>query len=217
MEWRPVDLDPGMTDSNVRRRTREEQRAQTRADLLAAAAEVFARNGYHGTSVDMVAEAAGYTKGAVYSNFSSKEELFLALLEERLEDSLSSMQQVLDESAPEDRPEAFGRRRHEIAQWEPQWFMLEAEFELYAARNPDVRERVAARQRQTRSVIEEALRQHIDDLGLTAAYDLDKLAKLIVSAGDGMSLMALNDPQVDTGELMQILLEVLARGATQPS
>lgn len=204
-----------MAQHDTPRRTREEQRARTRSDLLAAAAQVFARHGYHGTSVDMVAEAAGYTKGAVYSNFASKEQLFLALMEERLEDSLGSMHQVLDESAPEDRPAAFGRRRHEIAQWEPQWFLLEAEFELYAARNPDVRERVAARQRETRWVIEQALRQHIEELGLTPAYDLDKLAKLIVSAGDGMSLMALNNPEVDTGELMRILLEVMARGATR--
>jgi AcrR family transcriptional regulator len=202
-----------MADTTTPRRTREEQRAQTRADLLEAAAEVFARNGYHGTSVDMVAEAAGYTKGAVYSNFESKEELFLALLEARLEDSLGSMQDVMDTA--EDRPAAFGRRRSEIAQWEPQWFMLEAEFELYAARNPEVRDRVAARQRQTRGVIEQALQQHIDDLGLKPAYPVDQLARLIVAAGDGMSLMALNNPDTtDTNELMRILLEVLARGAT---
>ena len=205
-----------MAETTTPRRTREEQRAQTRADLLAAAAEVFARHGYHGTSVDMVAEAAGYTKGAVYSNFESKEELFLALLEARLEDSLDSMQDVMETSAPEDRPEAFGRRRGEISQWEPQWFMLEAEFELYAARNPDVRDRVAERQKKTRGVIEAALRQHIDDLGLKPAYPVEDLAKLIVAAGDGMSLMALNNPDsTDTGDLMRILLEVLARGATQ--
>ncbi len=204
-----------MADTTTPRRSRDEQRARTRADLLAAAAEVFARNGYHGTSVDMVAEAAGYTKGAVYSNFSSKEELFLALLEARLEDSLNSMQDVMETSAPEDRPEAFGRRRGEIAQWEPQWFMLEAEFELYAARNPDVRDRVAKRQRQTREVIEAALSQHIEDLGLKPAYSIEQLAKLIVAAGDGMSLMALNNPDTtDTGDLMRILLEVLAKGAT---
>lgn len=204
-----------MADTTAQRRTREEQRAQTRADLLAAAAEVFARNGYHGTSVDMVAEAAGYTKGAVYSNFQSKEDLFLALLEARLEDSLGSMQDVMDTAAPEDRPAAFGQRRGEIAQWQPQWFMLEAEFELYAARNPEVRDRVAARQRETRGVIEQALQQHIDDLGLKPAYPVEQLARLIVAAGDGMSLMALNNPDTtDTGELMRILLEVLAKGAT---
>ncbi len=203
-----------MVDTTTRR-SRDEQRARTRADLLEAAAEVFARHGYHGTSVDMVAEAAGYTKGAVYSNFSSKEDLFLALLEARIEESLNSMQDVMATSAPEDRPEAFGRRRGEISQWEPQWFLLEAEFELYAARNPEVRGRVAERQRKTRAVIEEALRQHIEELGLKPAYPVEQLAKLIVAAGDGMSLMALNNPDTtDTGDLMRILLEVLARGAT---
>lgn len=205
-----------MSDARAPRRTREQQRAQTRADLLTAAADVFARHGYHGTSVDMVAEAAGYTKGAVYSNFDSKEDLFLALLEARLEDSLQSMQDVMDTAAPEDRPAAFGQRRDEIAQWEPQWFLLEAEFELYAARNPEVRERIAKRQQQTREVIEDALRRHIDELGLKPAYPVEELAKLIVAAGDGMSLMALNNPEgTDTSELMRILLEVLARGATE--
>lgn len=204
-----------MAETNTPRRTRDEQRAQTRADLIGAAAEVFARHGYHGTSVDMIAEAAGYTKGAVYSNFQSKEELFLALLEARLEESLDSMQDVMDSAAPEDRPEAFGRRRGEIAQWEPQWFMLEVEFELYAARNPAVRDRVGDRQRATRAVITDALERHIDELGVRPAYPLEQLAKLIVAAGDGISLMALNNPEsTDTNELMRILLEVLAKGAT---
>jgi hypothetical protein len=120
----------------------------------------------------------------------------------------------MDTAAPEDRPAAFGQRRENIANWDPDWFLLEAEFELYAARNPAVRERVAERQRQTRAVIEKALAQHIDDMGLSPAYPVPDLAKLIVAAGDGMGLMALNNLDVDTGDLMRILLEVLAKGAT---
>ena len=65
------------------RLTRDERRAQTRERLLDAAAEVFNRLGYHGASLEAVADAAGYTKGAVYSNFASKSELFLALAERR--------------------------------------------------------------------------------------------------------------------------------------
>ena len=143
-------------------------------------------------------------------------QLFLALLDERVQDTLGSIQTVMDESPPEERARAFGRRRDEIASWEPEWFLLEAEFELYAARNPEVRERIAKRQQQTREVIEDALRRHIDELGLKPAYPVEELAKLIVAAGDGMSLMALNNPEgTDTSELMRILLEVLARGATE--
>lgn len=195
--------------------SRDEQRARTRTELLAAAATVFARNGYHGTSVDMVAEAAGYTKGAVYSNFESKEALFLALLEERVEDTIGSIQTVMDESAPEDRARAFGSRRDEIASWEPEWFLLEAEFELYAARNPEVRDRVSTRQQQTLDVVIANVERFVDELGLTPAYPVDQIARLIVAAGDGISLMALNNPDTtDTGELMQILLEVVTKGAT---
>ena len=65
--------------------TPERRRAMTREHLLEAAAVVFARNGYHGASLDEVAAAAGFTKGAVYSNFKSKEDLFLALIDHRIE------------------------------------------------------------------------------------------------------------------------------------
>ena len=61
--------------------TPERRRQQTRDYLLQAAAQVFAERGFHGASLDEVAAAAGFTKGAVYSNFKNKEDLFLALLE----------------------------------------------------------------------------------------------------------------------------------------
>jgi len=201
-----------MTNSRL---TREQQRAKTRDDLLQAAAEVFARHGYHGTSVDMVAESAGYTKGAVYSNFSSKEELFLALLEERREQTIADVQRVMDESAPGDRAEAFGERRDRLAQWTPEWFLLEAEFELYAARHPEVRERVAERQAATREVVAAAIERHIGDLELEPAYPLEDIAHLVVAVGDGLSLMALNNPDMQTGQLMQVFLEVMTKGAAK--
>src|SRR3712207_3440591 len=66
-------------------RTRRQQRSETRAALLEAAARVFARQGFHRASVEAVADAAGFSTGAVYSNFAGKEDLFLALYEERIE------------------------------------------------------------------------------------------------------------------------------------
>src|SRR5256885_16749950 len=67
----------------VERLTPERRRALTREHLLAAAAEVFAERGFHGATLDQIADAAGFSKGAVYSNFSSKDELFLALIKEQ--------------------------------------------------------------------------------------------------------------------------------------
>ena len=66
--------------------TPDRRRAMTREHLLEAAAVVFARNGFHGSSLDEVAAAAGFTKGAVYSNFKSKEDLFVAVLDHRIRD-----------------------------------------------------------------------------------------------------------------------------------
>src|SRR5437879_6422414 len=72
--------------------TPERRRAMTREHLLAAAAEVFARRGYHGATLDEVAETAGFTKGAVYSNFTSKEDLFLALTQRREEQLIAAFE-----------------------------------------------------------------------------------------------------------------------------
>src|SRR3954465_6094287 len=67
------------------RLTRAERREQTRQELLTAAEECFVTGGFHATSVEQVADRAGYTKGAVYSNFASKEDLFFAIYERRVE------------------------------------------------------------------------------------------------------------------------------------
>src|SRR4249920_557563 len=75
--------------------TPERRRALTRRHLLEAAGVVFARQGFHGATLDEVAATAGFTKGAVYSNFTSKDDLFLALLEDRTERQLAVVSDVL--------------------------------------------------------------------------------------------------------------------------
>src|SRR3712207_5988200 len=82
------------------RLTRVEQRERTRADLVDAAERRFTRDGFHATSVDQVAAEAGYTKGAVYSNFASKEDLFFAVYERRAERAIDESARALDEAGP---------------------------------------------------------------------------------------------------------------------
>src|SRR3954465_11737054 len=67
------------------RMTRAESKAATREELLDAARRVFLERGYHGASLELVARAAGYTKGAVYSAFASKADMFLALYDREME------------------------------------------------------------------------------------------------------------------------------------
>src|SRR4030088_3479843 len=75
--------------------TRREKQERTRASLLKAAAALFCRHGLEGTSVDQIAQAAGFTKGAFYANFKSKEELFLVMLDERFANELARIDQAL--------------------------------------------------------------------------------------------------------------------------
>ena len=75
--------------------TPERRRELTRTHLLDAAAQVFARQGFHGASIDAIAAAAGFTKGAVYSNFKNKEDLFVALLEERVERQVEQVREAM--------------------------------------------------------------------------------------------------------------------------
>ena len=80
--------------------TPDRRRAMTRRHLLEAAAIVFARDGFHGATLDAIASYAGFTKGAVYSNFKSKDDLFLALLDDRIDRQAAITAEVLSDSRP---------------------------------------------------------------------------------------------------------------------
>jgi AcrR family transcriptional regulator len=195
---------------------RDEQRARTRSDLLDAAARVFAAQGYHAASVDQVAVAAGYTKGAVYSNFSSKEELFLELLDRHLDQAIGMLEQLVFEVAPEARAERFVQEHERLAVLDRDWFLLEAEFLLYAARNEQVRDRVAARQRRTHERITAITRRHLDDLGVPEqVLSAAELARILMATADGLTQAALADDEVarDGGRLLVRAAEALVRDA----
>ena len=122
--------------------TPERRREQTRNHLLAAADQVFAERGFHGASLDEVATVAGFTKGAVYSNFKSKEDLFLALFRARYEQETEALRATLyasdvpSEARLSDFVALFRDQTH-VAR--SNFGLLYQEFWLYAARNPAAR------------------------------------------------------------------------------
>ena len=201
------------------RTRRDEQRARTRHELLEAAQVVFARQGYHASSVDDVAEAAGYTKGAVYSNFRSKEELFLALLDRRIDRNVEALEDVLLSSEAEQRPQLLGEIRDSIGLVDREWFLLQTEFMLYAARNEEVRERVADRQRRTRQRITELVRTTLEDMGIPEPHvPAEELAQLLLSAASGLTHAGLVDDDVAarSGQLLTRLAELLIEAISAP-
>jgi AcrR family transcriptional regulator len=129
----------------VRRLTRRERKEQTRRELLRAAKKVFLRKGFHGASLEDVAEEAGFTKGAVYSAFESKADLFLALLSERTERRVKDIQSAAIEGETiEAHAHSIARQCMQIVEQEREWVLVANEFRLYAARDARLRREFAA-------------------------------------------------------------------------
>lgn len=163
--------------------TRAETRARTRQRLLDAAAETFARKGYAAASVDEIAESAGFSVGAVYSNFSGKEQLFSELMAERGAQRVNAVSQALQ--AARDQPGAtigvIGNLLVEAADKDIEFAALQTEFFLHAVRHPETMEILARTSDATigllREVIEDALQFHGVDESVTAeAYTIVVLA-----------------------------------------
>jgi AcrR family transcriptional regulator len=122
------------------RMTRAEQQQRTREEVLAAADRLFVERGFHATSVDQIARAAGYTKGAVYSNFAGKDDLYIALLEAHYDGRVAAhVELLLDQPTFEDAIRAVGRFMVESDTRDPDWLPTLAEFVAHAARDESLR------------------------------------------------------------------------------
>ena len=155
-----------------RRLTKAEAKARTRELLLDAAAHTFAQKGFAGASVDEIAEAAGYTVGALYSNFGSKERLFVELMRSRAGDRISEAIQIMNDEAGDGRRlRALGQLLVNIADKDLDFAPLEAEFWLYAVRHREAMQELAPPRPQhdaLRPVIENALRLRGRDQDVSA-------------------------------------------------
>lgn len=206
----------------VERLTPERRRQLTREALVAAAAEVFTAKGFHAASLDEIADAAGFTRGAIYSNFGSKEELLFAVYD-RLDDmTLAGMADAIDERGGGDAfrdataaasvwARLLGRSRDLIA--------LSLELHLYALRNPEAQERLARLEKQASdklaAFIEDAFARQGRQLALPAA-DLADIGRAGVN---GLELAAAIDPKgaARYRGLIETLFVLLAQAADGPT
>src|SRR6476660_1302757 len=117
------------------RLTQAQRKERTQAELVATARKVFLERGFHGASLDEIAERAGYSKGAVYSNFAGKDDLFLAMLDAQFEHRIRVLADVLlDEEGLEDSVRAVARSMVAADEGEPRWTPLLLEFWAHASR-----------------------------------------------------------------------------------
>jgi AcrR family transcriptional regulator len=185
--------------------TPERRREQTRRYLLEAASRVFTERGFHGATLDEVAAAAGFTKGAVYSNFKSKDDLFLALLEYRTEQEMANLRAIIDASEvpPEARLSDFAALGRTDPTAAEDWTVLYAEFRLYALRNPPARERLAELDRAAARSIAEMIEEGRRRQGLVVAEPAEEMARIVLAMFHGVSQMRALDPDVADEEFFE--------------
>ena len=144
--------------------TRKEKQAKTRSALLSSAAKLICHKGIGDASVEDVATDAGYTKGAFYANFRSKEEMFLVMLDEKYAAELERLETALvGAGEPTDEVRDAAVEFIRFAWSDPQWPKLYFEFAAYAARNDDFRQELLTRDRRVREQMAEVYRRWAAD------------------------------------------------------
>jgi len=197
-----------------RRRVARAERRDARQELLSAAADVFAERGFHDASIDEIAERAGYSKGAVYWHFASKDDLFLALIEERVDRPTREMIELL-QSAPAEldmAPEA-SRRFATLLAAQRDWLLLDNEYWSQAVRDPDLRRSYAKRRRELRAALGSALAARAGTLGAPQiGIDPERVATAIMALSIGLAQQALVDRRAVPADLLGETIVLIYRG-----
>lgn len=181
----------------VEKLTPERRRAMTREHLLAAAADVFARRGYHGATLDEVAQTAGFTTGAIYSNFSGKEELFLALAADREKKLIEAF--FAAASPPDVSPTGLIESLRSVyvgtsqRDRETDW-QLWTEFTLHSMRNPDARAKLVEQQRAAVDLVVEHVRRQFDEQRVAPPLPVESIAHIYIALFTGLWQQQAIDP-----------------------
>lgn len=195
-----------------KRLTREESQAQTRERILDAARAVVARNGFAGASVRDIAEEAGYTQGALYSNFSGKEPIMLELLRQHMREEADLLRSIVEGS---DGPSTLTRLRDWAATLnaDVDWSMLALELQLLAHRSPTF----AAEYDDVHEAHAEELGRIVGEfyhsLGREPQLDPRELAAGYMALAHGLALQRRKDSEAPAGRLIMTFVEALLANA----
>lgn len=209
-------MSPTPRTSRIDGRTKEGRRDPTpsRDRLLSSAAKVFAERGFERASVDEIAAAAGLSKGTLYWNFNSKEDLFEALLEEHIDRRARAIMEMT-EGAPADQdmaPEA-SRWFKDLLEEERELVLLSHEYWSRAVRDPKIRKRYAERQAKLRDELASALESRASQLGAPPfSMSAAEIATAYIALGEGLSFQRLVDPDSVPDHLVGEILALIYQG-----
>jgi AcrR family transcriptional regulator len=201
-----------------RRLTRDEKRAQTRAALLDAGIRVFVRDGFAGASVEEISAEAGYSRGAFYWNFRSKEELFVELLQTRV---IAPYREIVAQRSEAGERRPLGEIGAALAavEGDPEqaWaWRLWLELLSLAAREPDFRQLAAGVWDGTRQLIAEVVQSEYERSDSEPPADPRALASALMALGTGLALQHLIDPDAVPLSLYPELYQLLFEPITRP-
>ncbi|GKQ35603.1 TetR/AcrR family transcriptional regulator [Streptomyces sp. A012304] len=195
------------------------RRVRTRANLLDAAFAVFAAKGFGRVSIEEVCEAAGYSRGAFYSNFASLDELFFALYRQRADLIARQVADALAGDGPDLDVPASVDRVTEVLLLDLDWLLVKTDFLVHAARDPAVARALLEHRARLRGAIADRLARARGHTALPAVLgDADSAAHAVVAAYDGVTTRLLLDKDVDGARawLKQLLTALLTDGSGTP-
>jgi AcrR family transcriptional regulator len=199
--------------TKTRRETRAEKQARTRAELLATATTVFGERGYDGASVEEIAERAGYSHGAVYSNFAGKDDLFLAVFEEymaaRARELAETQVDLPADASLEQRARALADQWMERFAADRESFLLHLEFLAASRREPELARRFGSRSAALRETIAAFIAHQQEEEGAEAPLPPSELALVLRALGIGLAVEALVSPDAVRDDLYGDFVELL--------
>jgi AcrR family transcriptional regulator len=191
--------------------SRADQQARTRAALLAAGTKLFARRGYHDTTIDEVARRAGFTRGAFYANFLDKGDLFLTILEAQRERNFGQLSGVLDDAPGEEVPARISDWMNQVLIGGPLRRAM-AEFALAAEASPPHRRRLAADLQAIRDTVAAMVGRYRARHNVDLAVDDDTFATMITALVGGFADLMRIDPNAATPDTVAHALSALWAG-----
>ena len=199
----------------AKRESRQERRERTRAELLAAARRAFLREGFHAASLDAIAEEAGYTKGAFYSNFASKDDVLVAVLEEHFRDRAEAYESLVSSAETiEDAYGAVARFWHDANEREPEWSRLVIEFMAHASRNEKLRQAVREVRERGLDRIARIVERLAEGHGVEYTIPIYELVRGSGALNRGLAVEQLLDPGLSV-EAFEEMHVAFIRGLTK--
>jgi AcrR family transcriptional regulator len=175
--------------------SRRERQEQTRALLLDAASLVFARRGYHDARLEEIAAEAGFSTGAVYSNFAGKQELFLALADREVAERIAELDGLAESiEAGGDAAAETGQRFRELLERDREWPLLFYEFWSFGVRNAQIQDEFAVRRQAVQDALARTLERIAAQLGFQLRFPAPVLAKAVGAALNGLAFERAADP-----------------------